>query len=435
MAGFQSFLISGFQALQQAKLTRRDCLRQAGTAALLASLPRASGAAPPAPRPVAAVVTVYRPRCHADVLVGKILEGWTHDGGKKPALKLVSMYIDQFPPQDMARKIAAKYGVPLLPSIEQALTLGGNGLAVDGVLSIGEHGDYPFNEKEQQLYPRRRFFEQITDTFEKVGRVVSVFSDKHPGPLWADARWMVDRAREMHLPFMAGSSLPVGFRNPDLSLPMGCEIEAAVGVGYGAPDRYGFHALECFQTMLERRRDAETGIQWVEALTEQAMWKAIDKGTIRKDLLDAALKVVPTTKQDLRKFNGKNMGFLFKYNDGLLGAIFMLHNRVRGISVALKLKGKSHPTATWFEEKRRPWAHFAYQLKAIERMIHTGMPSYPVERTLLTAGALDAILNSRFENHRRLETPHLAIAYKPVDYPHAPHMDLGADPRKQWKGG
>src|SRR5262245_34582689 len=96
------------------------------------------------PKRIAAIVTEYRPNSHADVIVGKYLEGYRQDDRPpKPRSGIVSLYTAQVPRNDLSRDRAQKYGVPIFPTIEQALTLGKGRLAVDGVLLIGEHGDYP----------------------------------------------------------------------------------------------------------------------------------------------------------------------------------------------------------------------------------------------------------------------------------------------------
>ncbi|MEK6258354.1 MAG: hypothetical protein AABP62_07010 [Planctomycetota bacterium] len=412
-------------------ISRRDWL--AGLAATtlgsgFAKLAVADTAKPTKPKPVAAVVTTYAKGLHADVLIGKILEGWKQDGGAGPALKLASMYVEQFTDKDMARAMGKKYDVPLFDTIEKAVTVGGDRIPVDGVISIGEHGSYPSNDKGQVLHPRRRFFEAITDTFKKYGRVVPVFNDKHLGPVWSDAKWMYDRAIEMKVPFMAGSSMTVGAREPEISVPLGSEIEAAVGIGYSGLDIYGSHALEFFQCHVERRRGAETGVKWVQCLQGDAMWKPLDDGVISKDAFNAALALVSNQPDRVRESDQSTL-FLFQYNDGLLGAVFMLPSFASGTSVALKLKGQTGLLATRFDERTEPrHPHFAYLLKGIERMIHTGRPSYPVERTLLTSGILDRALTSLVHKHEKLMTPELAIRYQPVDYPHAPRPDLDSDP-------
>ena len=85
-----------------------------------------------------------------------------------------------------------------------------------------------------------------------------------------------------------------------------------------------------------------------------------------------------------------------------------------------KLKDKKEPVACHFYlQQPDPFGHFVYQVKAIDSMMRTGHSPYPVERTLLTTGILDAVMNSKYEKNRRLQTKHLAITYKPVDWPFA----------------
>jgi hypothetical protein len=415
--------------------TRRNWLASAAAATVAGTMPWPISAAPRQvkPKQVTAVLTAYEHGLHADVLIGKILEGWKQDGGPGPALKLASMYLDQFTDRDMARSMSEKYGVPIFDTIEGALTVGGDHIPIDGVISIGEHGTYPSNTKGQVLHPRRRFFEAITDTFGKYNKVVPVFNDKHLGPEWSDARWMYDRAQEMGVPFMAGSSMTVGYREPEISLMQGCDIEAAVGIGYSGLDIYGSHALEFFQCHVEKRRAAETGVQWVQCLEGSALWNALDDGTVRSDVFDAALAQVPHQEGDVRRTEDVTL-FLFQYNDGLTGSVFMLPGFASGTSVAVKLKGEQQILATRFDERTEPrHPHFAWLLKAIERMIHTGRATYPVERTLLTSGILDRALTSRVAQCQKLMTPELEISYTPVVYPHAPLPALDSDPSLPWR--
>ena len=175
-------------------------------------------------RKIAAIVTTYFPGSHADLLVSRFVKGFpTPSGVVEPDVDVVSMYIDQAHPQDVGVALARDHGIELFPSIRSALALiqpprghwptapgwEVGEMAVDGVLIIGEHGDYAPNERGRQMYPRKYFFEQVCGMIGLSGRAVPVFNDKHLAYSWDDARWMYDRAAELGIPFLAGSSLPV----------------------------------------------------------------------------------------------------------------------------------------------------------------------------------------------------------------------------------
>jgi hypothetical protein len=374
------------------------------------------------PKKVAAVVTEYRKWSHADVILGNLLEGYAPDRKTRPDLQLVSLYTDQVPKSDLSRGLAKKHGFKICETIAEALTLGGDKLAVDGVLSIGEHGDYPTNDKGQHLYPRRRFFQEITAVFEKTGHSVPVFNDKHLAATWDDARWMYDRARKLMVPFLAGSSVPTAWRQPNLVLNKGCELQGAVEIGYGGLEAYGFHALEGLQCMVERRKGGETGVKAVTCHGEKKLWDVLDRYEWVKPVVDAAIKL-GNFRDDLRAATGTGSAlFEVEYRDGLRAFVTMCGSWFKpGDSGAFifagQLKGEAKPAACEFHlQQGEPFSHFAELTRAIDSLIRTNHAPYPVERTLLTTGILDAAMTSHFKKGERIETPHLEIKYQPTEW-------------------
>ena len=401
----------------QFPINRRTALQRFGALAVLPLL----GAAKRKPLPVAAIVTEYRNNSHADVIIGKILEGWKQDGGPGPDLTVAAMYTDQVPKGDMSRALARKHGFPITKTVEEAITLGTDRVQVAGVLSIGEHGDYPYTpDTKQHMYPRRRFFDAITATLRKAGKVVPVFNDKHLAYNWKDARHMVDTARRMKIPFMAGSSLPVAWRLPAATLPIGSEVEAAVGIGYGGIESYGFHALETLQSLTERRKGGETGVASVRLAKGEAIWQTQRDGFWTMELLQAALVAaqIKTSGAALKKqLTDGTVFYLIEYRDGLKAAVAMVNGIGNQFGAALKLRGTAKPFANWYWlQDGKPYGHFAHLLRAIEHMVHTGQPAYPVERTLLTTGILDRVMHSQMLGGKKLDSPELAIKYKPADW-------------------
>lgn len=375
-------------------------------------------------KPVAAVITEWRKRSHADVLLSRILEPerWGH---RHPfGVKLAAVYADQFPEgTDLCRDYCRRHDVPIFPTIKGAIGVGGDNVAVDGVLLIGEHGNYPRNARGQQLYPRRRLFEGIVDAFRILGRRVPVFNDKHLSYDWLSTRWMYDVARHEGIPLMAGSSLPVAWRNPELQLPMGSEIAAAVSTGYSDFDAYGFHALETLQCMVERRKGGETGVAKVQAIPQADIARSLAEDSEARELLNAIYRIRhgSSFRIEERSFQPASALWKIHYSDGLVARVGMF----QGVGPIFAYAGK-HGTvpkteATIFElEDKDAFGHFGYLLKAVERMIETGNPSYPVERTVLTTGLLSALIQSQSEGGSVITTPHLEeIRYQAASWPHA----------------
>lgn len=397
--------------------TRRQFLGQMSALALAQTASAQERRAEP--KRVAAIVTHYTHNSHADVLVSRLLQGYNLDFQEpRPNLRLVSLYTDQTPAGDMSRKLSHDHGFPIYPTIAETLMCGGSDLAVDGVLLIGEHGAYPLSDTGQIMYPRRHFFEETAAVFRRVGRSVPVFNDKFLAWKWEDARWMADTARELRIPFMAGSSVPGTWRHPTLEMRAGAHAVEAVELSFGALEAYGYHGLEAMQAIIERRHGAgETGVKAVQYAEGAAVWEAAKQGRFDMQVFEAAAGA----REAKGRFTGdlkdalKPEAFFIEYVDGFKAAL--IHDTGAANSewvTAWSEKGRKKPLAvSHYTQEARPFGHFSFLLQGIEKMFFAGTSTWPVERTLLVTGILDAGFQSRKQGGLRLETPHLAIRYKP----------------------
>ena len=381
---------------------------------------------------LAAITTVYRKYSHAQHIVDRYLEGYGWNGTHHhPEMDLIALYVDQVGPDDLSRDRAARFpSMKIYPTIAEALTCGTSKLAVDGVVVVGEHGDYPKTPKGQVQYPRYRFFEEIVEVFRPSGRSVPMFNDKHLSWNWEWARKMYDTSKEMGFAYMAGSSLPVTWRIPSVEFPTGQRVREALCICYGGVDSYDFHGLETIQCMVERRRGGESGVKWLEAYRGDKFWDACRANVWPSELMNAALcrshtltparagfnDIFPSF-DEMRRLVKDPVAYRYEHSDGLMSTMMLMNGLVRDFNFAAQLEGVSKPFSTQMylpmPDGRTTLANFFSPLSYnMERMFLSGKPTYPIERTLLTTGLTAAGVDSLYQGQVRVETPHLAIRYQ-----------------------
>jgi len=376
---------------------------------------------------IAFIGTEVRRHSHAQHFLDRLLMGYTWGGAwRRPDVDVASIYIDQFPENDLARGRAKQFGVPIYPTITEALTLGSSKLAVDGVVIIGEHGKYPRNEKRQTLYPRYEFFKEIVKTFEASGRSVPVFNDKHLSTEWHKCVEMVADSKRLRFAFLAGSSLPVTWRLPAIDMPYGTALSESVCAGYGGMDSYDFHGLETAQCMSERRKGGEVGIQRVLGLRGEKFWEHAASREATRRLLVAALTrshnlpeeggypSAPITFDWARKTFPDGWGYFIDHRDGFRTTLFMLpirdfnyaglngkNGEIISCQMYLPMPMNGSTTADFFNPL----------IRHIERMIVENRAPYPVERTLLTSGMTLAGVESLHRGGEPVDTSEMAVRY------------------------
>ena len=400
----------------------------AGTSALMFAPGLALGGEPR--KKVAFIGTVVRTHSHSQHFLDRLTQGYNWAGEwVAPRVEVASIYIDQAPSGDLTPGRVAKHKLKQFKSIEEALTLGGPKLAVDGVVIIAEHGDYPKNEKGQTLYPRYEFFKRVVKVFEQSGRSVPVFNDKHLSTTWARSKEMVEDSRRLGFPFLAGSSLPVTWRLSQIDMPYGVPLTESVCVGYGGVDSYDFHGLETAQCMSERRLGGEKGITRVQAAKGARAWeilKGSDRETTRK-LMVAALNrshnlpvetgypTDPVTFDWARKTMPDVTAYFIEHVGGFRTTLFLApirdfnyagmradDGKIVSCQMYLPMPTQSATTADFFNPL----------VRHIEDLVLTGKTSYPVERTLLTSGMVIAAVDSLHAGQKPVDTPEMSVVYQ-----------------------
>ncbi len=358
---------------------------------------------------VAVIMNVYFPNSHADVFVGRLLEGYRLNGKSyRPRVETKSFYVDQFPVNDMAREQAEEYGVAIYPDVASALRLGGSKLAVDGVAIVGEHGNYPRTPRGNVMYPRWQRFNEVTTLFQQEGKVLPVFHDKYFAYDWDDATKLYQRVKEMKIPLFSGSSLPLTWRKPALEFEQGVELNEVMALSFSDLEEHGYHAVALLQTMAEKRRGGESGVASIRCVEGEEVWKLGRQGEWSQELLDAALS---------RRINGgygkeaKNpQAILVRYRDGLKASILNLDGLTRDYIFAAKLKNGTVQSSCFYIQL---WVHnhWSFMVRAFEDVVLTKKTPHPIERNYLSTGITLFGLESRLQGQKWLDTPQLAIRY------------------------
>jgi hypothetical protein len=354
-------------------------------------------------------MNVWFPDSHADVFMSRLLDGYRLNHERHlPRLDAASFYVDQFPPNDMAREQAEEHGIPIYKTVTEALRLGGSRLAVDAVVIIGEHGKYPRSPLGNFMYPRHRYFDEIARVMQEDGRVVPMYFDKYFAYEWTDAKSIYDRMRQMRIPLLCGSTVPLAWRRPPLDIERGTRMTELLTTSYSDIEEHAYHGIELLQAMSERRKGGETGVARVRYCRGDEVWQLAERGEWSRALLDSALarRVNAVPKND-----SQPEAFLIRYRDGVKGTVLHLNAQVRDYLFAAQVEDRAEPVSACFYIQLFLHNHWSFMVRNFEDLVLTGRQPNPIERTLYANGIMLAGLESRRQGGTWIDTPHLSLSY------------------------
>jgi hypothetical protein len=309
----------------------------------------------------------------------------------------------------MAREQAEEHGISIFPTVTDALRLGGSKLAVDAVAIIGEHGDYPRTPRGNFMYPRWKYFEEVARVMRQDASVIPVYQDKYFAYAWDDAKRTYNLARQMRIPLLCGSTVPLAWRRPPLEIARGTRFTELLTTSYSDIEEHAYHGIELLQSMAERRRGGETGVSRVRHCAGEEVWKLAAEGEWSRSLLDAALsRRVNTVPRD-----GKQPpeAFLIRYRDGLKAAVLHVNAMTRDYAFAARVEGQREPVSTCFYIQLYLHNHWSFMVRNFEDLTLTRREPNPIERTLVANGILLAGLESRRQGGKWIDTPELSLSY------------------------
>jgi len=404
-------------------LSRREMLGTFGQAAV-AGL--AAGVALPAQqrRPRIAVVVTYwaYPRSHADWIICKLMDGYWFKGRHVDSrVDVVSAYIHQLETSELGRKVCESKGIPVYEKVSDALTMGGKELAVDGVVLVGEHGNYHRNLMGQTYYPRWFLYQQIMQVFEESKRSVPVFNDKHLSTNWNESKWMFNKSRELDFPLFGGSSIPFYYRDPEIDIDKGAPLKHSVVAG-GSRDAGGlFHAVDVLQSFVEMRKGGESGVGSVQCIHGDEVWKWTKRNAWAGNLLGSIGKKFDFKDGHFEETAQRPSVTIVNYRDGTKAAVYTV--RGAGWTFAGEIAGRKDPLITSMLGWPGPFAQYhaanAFEHWIVEMMLTRKEP-YNAERLLLSTGITGFNMESNWKNGeysgvgRVVETPYMDMKYTPT---------------------
>ncbi|MGI2295068.1 hypothetical protein [Paenibacillus sp. GXUN7292] len=359
---------------------------------------------------IAAIATEYRHNSHAHMIVGRLLGEFP---GYRPQLEVASLYLDQYPANDSGRETAARLSVPLLPSIRETILHAERRGGLQGVIMIGEHGDYPLDEWGRKQYPRYRFMNETLDALAELDLRVPIFSDKFLSYRADQSVRMFENLSNRAIPFMGGSSIPLA---PRRNMPADHHLDSArewLVVSFSSEfEAYGYHALEVLQSLAERREGGESGIAGIDVMHGGAVWEAMERRQWPEDLLLAALKPVRAADTSHPRESSDTTYLLtVHYKDGSRGYVIQQTRLAEQWSFALRDGNGNIFESVCLSDNNWPFRHFDRMTNAIEQFIISSQPPFPAERILISSCLINRAMESLHKG-RYVATPELDIHYE-----------------------